>query len=81
MLVNAADWIREECARFDLPMRRLTPAEAQGGGRGVCMHVDLGSWGGGHWDCGPGFPFDDVLAVAGGSPAHAAPEKRRRATT
>jgi hypothetical protein len=77
MLVNAAEWIAEECARFDIPVRRLTPAEAQGNGRGVCQHVDLGAWGGGHWDCGPGFPIDDVLAVASGKPAHAAPDKRK----
>lgn len=77
MLVNAAEWIAEECARFGLPMRRLTPAEAQGNGRGVCQHVDLGSWGGGHWDCGPGFPLDDVLAVASGKPAHAPSSKRK----
>ena len=74
MLVNTAEWIAEECARFDLPIRRLSAAEAQGSGRGVCQHVDLGSWGGGHWDCGPGFPLDDVLAVASGKPAHAPAE-------
>jgi N-acetylmuramoyl-L-alanine amidase len=76
MLVNTAEWIAEECARFDIPIRRLTPAEAQGGGRGVCQHVDLGSWGGGHWDCGPGFPMDDVLAVAAGKPAHAPTQRK-----
>ena len=79
MLTNAAAWIAEECARFDIPIRRLSPAEAQGGGRGVCQHVDLGTMGGGHWDCGPGFPMDDVLAVAGGKPATApgAPEREK----
>jgi N-acetylmuramoyl-L-alanine amidase len=78
MLINAATWVAEECARFDIPVRRLSAGEAQGGGRGVCQHVDLGSWGGGHWDCGPGFPIDDVLAMAGGKPpAHAAPAKRK----
>jgi N-acetylmuramoyl-L-alanine amidase len=73
MLVNAAAWIAEECARFSIPLQRLTPAEAQGSGRGVCQHVDLGAWGGSHWDCGPGFPLDDVIAVAAGKPAHGAP--------
>ena len=77
MLLNLAEWIAEECSRFGLPIRRLTAAEAQGGGRGVCQHVDLGAMGGGHWDCGPGFPLDDVLAVASGKPpAHAAAERK-----
>jgi hypothetical protein len=68
MLDNAARWVAEECARFGIPIRRLSAAEAQGGAAGVCQHVDLGSWGGGHWDCGPGFPMDSVLARAGGVP-------------
>ena len=76
MLINAAAWIAEECARFDIPVVALTAAQAQGGGRGVCQHVDLGASGGGHWDCGPGFPMSDVLALAGGkAPAHAAPSE------
>jgi hypothetical protein len=66
MLVNAAEWIAEECARFGIPIRRLTPAEAQSTGRGVCQHVDLGAWGGGHFDCGPGFPMQRVLEMAAG---------------
>jgi hypothetical protein len=66
MLRNAADWVAEECARFGLPIRALSAGEAQGAGRGVCQHADLGSAGGGHWDCGPGFPMADVLAMAAG---------------
>ena len=74
MLINAAAWVAEECARFGIPVRALTAAQAQGGERGVCQHADLGAMGGGHWDCGPGFPMADVLALAGGKvPAHAAP--------
>ena len=61
MLENCARWIAEEAAAFGLPLAKLTPAQAQGSGRGVCQHNDLGSWGGGHWDCGPSFPIDDVL--------------------
>jgi hypothetical protein len=30
----------------------------------VCQHSDLGAAGGGHHDCGPGYPFDRVLAMA-----------------
>jgi hypothetical protein len=70
MLVNAAAWIREEAALLDIPIVALTPAQAQGSGRGVCQHSDLGAWGGGHHDCGHGFPMDYVISLArGGSPA------------
>jgi len=64
MLDNCARWVAEEAAAFKLPITRLTVSEAQGSGRGVCMHVDLGAWGGGHWDCGTSFPLDDVLEAA-----------------
>jgi hypothetical protein len=66
MLANCAQWIAEEAAYFSVPLTKLTPAQAQGAGRGVCQHADLGSWGGGHWDCGTGFPIDQVLDMARG---------------
>jgi hypothetical protein len=66
MLANCAAWIAEEAAHFAIPVVKLSPAQAQGGGRGVCQHADLGAWGGGHWDCGPYFPIDAVLALAQG---------------
>jgi hypothetical protein len=69
MLQNCASWIAEEAAAFDIPIVRLNPQQAQGGGRGVCQHIDLGSMGGGHVDCGNGFPMDRVLQMAnGGAP-------------
>lgn len=64
MLANCAAWIAEEAKAFDIPITKLTSEQAQGNGRGVCQHNDLGSWGGGHWDCGTGFPIDDVLEMA-----------------
>lgn len=77
MLANTADWIAEECAYFGIPIVKLTAAQAQGSGRGVCGHVDLGSWGGGHWDPGPNFPWADVLDMArgGASPPTPTPPK------
>jgi len=69
MLSNTAKWIAEEAATFGIPIVKLTPTQAQGNGRGVCQHSDLGSWGGGHWDCGPSFPIDQVISMASGSPA------------
>jgi hypothetical protein len=64
MLETTARWIAEEAAAFGLPITRLSASQAQGSGRGVCQHDDLGAWGGGHWDCGTGFPMDEVLARA-----------------
>lgn len=64
MLDNCARWIAEEAAAFGIPITKLTASQAQGSGRGVCQHADLGSWGGGHWDCGSGFPMDSVLSKA-----------------
>jgi hypothetical protein len=76
MLSNCAQWVAEECAHFGIPLRRLTAAQAQGGAAGVCQHVDLGAAGGNHWDCGPGFPMDQVMAMAAGG-AEPTPTKRK----
>ena len=67
MLHNLADWVAEEAKAFSIPIVKLTPQEAQGNGRGVCQHRDLGAWGGGHVDAGPGFPIDRVLQWARGA--------------
>ena len=66
MLANLADWIREECEHFGLPITKLSEGEAQGSGRGVCAHADLGAGGGGHWDPGPNFPWSRVMDMARG---------------
>jgi hypothetical protein len=67
MLSNTAAWVQEECARFSLPITYLTAAQAQDGhSRGVTQHSQLGAWGGGHWDAGPGFPIEYVLSLARG---------------
>jgi len=74
MLRNAADWIAEEAKQFGIPITALSNSQAQGGGRGVCQHINLGSGGGGHVDCGSGFPMDQVLTWAkGGGGSSAAP--------
>jgi hypothetical protein len=66
MLDNCAKWIAEEAAYYGIPITRLNSSQAQGSGVGVCQHVDLGSGGGGHHDCGSGFPMDHVLDMARG---------------
>ena len=66
MLANLADWIREECDHYGLPIEKISSGAAQGSGRGVCGHVDLGQGGGGHWDPGPNFPWTRVMDMARG---------------
>jgi hypothetical protein len=71
MLANCAAWIAEEAAIFGIPIVGLSSSQAQNSATpGVCQHIDLGSMGGGHVDCGPAFPFQTVLDMAkgGGSP-------------
>jgi N-acetyl-anhydromuramyl-L-alanine amidase AmpD len=69
MLANCAAWLAEEAAAFGVPLVKLSPADAQGNGRGVCAHSDLGAWGGNHSDPGNGFPWARVMAEAGGQPS------------
>ena len=64
MIENTRQWIAEECAANGIPLLRIGASAAQGGGTGVCGHVDLGAGGGGHWDPGSGFPWDLVMAGA-----------------
>jgi hypothetical protein len=71
MLENCAAWIAEEAAHFGIPIVELSASQAQGSGRGVCQHCDLGVRGGGHSDCGPGFPMGYVLDLAKGGSAPA----------
>jgi len=67
MLQNLADWLREESQATGIPLNLLNNSQAQGSGRGVCEHKNLGAWGGGHVDCGPNFPIDHVMDLAHGS--------------
>jgi len=64
MLENCARWIAEESKYFGVPIVKLSSSQAQGSGRGVCSHSDLGARGGGHTDPGAGFPWSDVIARA-----------------
>lgn len=64
MLDNTARWIAEEATRYGIPIVKLGAADAQGAGRGVCGHIDLGVAGGGHHDPGTSFPWVAVIAKA-----------------
>lgn len=71
LLRNAADWVAYCCGKYNIPMTLLNNSQAQNpNARGICQHVNFGSWGSGHHDCGSGFPMDKVLEWAkGGSPS------------
>ena len=73
LLQTTAALIRQVCDANQIPIRVLSSSEAQDSWtKGVCEHVDFGSMGGGHHDCGSGYPMDKVIewAKAGtGAPA------------
>ena len=68
-LASAAQVVAAWSARWGIPLVALSAGQAQGSGRGVCQHSDLGAAGGGHSDCGPGFPMDELLRLAKGPQA------------
>jgi hypothetical protein len=68
LLANAADWLRYMIDKYSVPWTVLNNAQAQDpDARGICQHVNFGSWGSGHHDCGSGFPLDHVISLARGS--------------
>ncbi|GAA2823435.1 N-acetylmuramoyl-L-alanine amidase [Crossiella cryophila] len=68
MLELTAQWIAERCRARGIPLRKLTPAQVAAGESGVIGHHDwtVGKKEGSHWDPGPNFPWDLVMAKAGG---------------
>ena len=74
LLRNTADWIAEEAKKFGIPITKISSGSAQGSGRGVCFHSDLGSAGCGHSDPGSGYPVDKVIEWAGGSSSTVPPD-------
>jgi N-acetylmuramoyl-L-alanine amidase len=73
-LRNIADWLAEESRATGIPLVHLSSSSAQGSGRGVCYHSELGSTGCGHSDPGSGFPLDVVLEWAKGGSAPSQPQ-------
>ncbi len=67
LLNNAADWLRYMCDKYKIPYTKLSNSQAQSGTvKGICQHVNFGSMGSGHHDCGSGFPMDEVIKRAKG---------------
>ena len=74
LLHCTAALVRQVCDANHLPIRALSASEAQDSWtKGVCQHRDFGSKGGGHSDCGDGYPIDKIiewaLAGSGSQPA------------
>lgn len=67
MLTAAARLAGELSRQFGIPLVGLNNSQAQGSSKGLCEHKNFGSGGGGHHDCGPGFPMDEIIKRAGGS--------------
>ena len=67
MLSVTAEWIAEEAKAFGIPITKLTAAQAQGTGRGVCGHVDIQPQD--RTDPGRNYPWDRVLEMARGGAA------------
>lgn len=71
MLRMTATIVREWCDRYDIPLRKITPEQVGKNQRGVIGHWDwtVGKRDGSHTDPGPGFPWDVLMAYAGGTDA------------
>jgi hypothetical protein len=65
LLHTTAALMRQICDKYGIPLRSLNASQAQDSWTaGVCDHVDFGSGGGGHHDCGSGYPMDKVIEWA-----------------
>jgi hypothetical protein len=68
MLTHAGRWIRSRCLARGIPIVKIGPGDVDFDRPGVIGHHDytLGTGDGTHWDPGPGFPWDVVMAIARG---------------
>lgn len=69
MLRMSARLVGDKCRKYSVPVRLLTAAEVKGRERGLTGHkqvTDAFSAGKGHWDPGPGWPWDVYLRLVNG---------------
>lgn len=65
LVSNAAEWLRYMVDKYKLPWTILNSSQAQNPDiKGITQHSFLGNWGSGHWDCGDGFPINDIVEMA-----------------
>ena len=60
-LTLAAKVIAWWCRKYDIPAGYIGGNGIPWGKDGICGHVDFGAWGGGHFDPGPNFPWDELI--------------------
>lgn len=69
---RAATQVARDCARYGIPVRKLTPAQIRAGERGICGHADVTlAWpedGGDHTDPGSNFPWSTFIGYVAGNP-------------
>lgn len=65
LIDNAAEWMHYLHEKYQLPYTWLSGSAATDSwSKGFCEHVNFGSYGSGHVDCGNGFPNDVVMNKA-----------------
>lgn len=67
---RAAHQVARDCARYGIPVRKLTAGQIRAGEKGICGHIDItAAWpedGGDHSDPGVRFPWATFLSYVGG---------------
>lgn len=67
MLERAAAQVARDCAKWQIPVRRLTSDQVAAGQKGICGHADITAAfpkdNGTHTDPGKSFPWDDFIAL------------------
>jgi hypothetical protein len=82
MLQCAGRLAGELSRQFGIPRVQLTSSQAQGNSKGFCEHKNFGAGGGGHVDCGNGFPMDEIIRIAnGGTTQPPVPQEDGNVTT
>lgn len=83
---RAAPIVAEVCARYGLPVRKLTASDVAAGAKGICGHLDITAAfpqdHGDHTDPGASFPWATFIgyvqaAADGGGPTSIAPREGR----
>lgn len=64
-VLRAADLTRQMCAKYGIPVVKLTPADLKAGKKGICGHVDVSNafHQSDHDDPGPDFPWAEFMAA------------------
>jgi N-acetyl-anhydromuramyl-L-alanine amidase AmpD len=65
MLRLAATLVAQLCLAYDVPIRKIGPADLRDGRKGICGHDDVSdAWGqSSHWDPGPAFPWPQFMEM------------------